>query len=141
MLRGIKNNASDDARVLLSEQLAAWKHGLDMKRKEDGRVCEQKWFTGEKFISFCAGTGGSPGGWELWASCHAHRRAALSAARCGGLWLLPSTPSSPSNPRWGGFGPGPNLGFSSTAVVNSPRRLREGEGSGPEFPTLSYVGG
>ena len=59
---GIKNNASDDARVQLSEQLAAWKHPLDMKRKDDGRVREQKWFTGEKFISFCAGTGGSPGG-------------------------------------------------------------------------------
>jgi hypothetical protein len=59
----IKNNASDDARVKLSEKLSEWRHGLDMKRKDDGRVREQKWFTGEKWISFCAGgPKGTPGG-------------------------------------------------------------------------------
>ena len=45
----IKNNASDDARVKLSEKLSEWRHGLDMKRKDAGRVREQKWFTGEKW--------------------------------------------------------------------------------------------
>ena len=59
---GIKVNASDDARERMSDLLKSWNHPLDMRRKEDGRVREQKWFTGEKWISFCAGKGGSPGG-------------------------------------------------------------------------------
>lgn len=59
---GIKNNASDDALETISRQLQDWKHPLDMRRKEDGRVREQKWFTGEKWLSFCAGNAGSPGG-------------------------------------------------------------------------------
>ena len=59
---GIKNNASDDAREEMSMQLKAWKHGLDMRRKDDGMCREQKWFTGEKWASFCAGKDGSPGG-------------------------------------------------------------------------------
>lgn len=59
---GVKNNASDDALERISEQLKLWKHPLDMRRKDDGRVREQKWFTGEKWLSFCAGNEGSPGG-------------------------------------------------------------------------------
>ena len=59
---GLKNNSSDDARAQMSDQLRAWKHPLDMKRKADGRVKEQAWFTGESWISFCAGKAGSPGG-------------------------------------------------------------------------------
>lgn len=43
---GIKNNASDDALEKISEQLKAWKHPLDMRRKDDGRIREQKWFSG-----------------------------------------------------------------------------------------------
>lgn len=43
---GVKNNASDDALELISEQLKEWKHPLDMRRKDDGRVRGQKWFTG-----------------------------------------------------------------------------------------------
>lgn len=58
---GIKNNASDDALESISQQLKEWKHPLDMRRKDDGRVREQKWFTGEKWLSFCAGKNGSPG--------------------------------------------------------------------------------
>jgi hypothetical protein len=59
---GVKNNSSDDARELISAQLKAWKHPLDMRTKDEGRVREAKWFTGEAWVSFCAGTCGSPGG-------------------------------------------------------------------------------
>ena len=59
---GVKNNSSDDARELISAQLKLWKHPLDMRTKDEGRVREAKWFTGEAWVSFCAGTCGSPGG-------------------------------------------------------------------------------
>ena len=59
---GLLNNASDDARETISEQLKAWGHPLDTRRKEDNRVRRQKWFTGEAWGSFCGGKGGSPGG-------------------------------------------------------------------------------
>ena len=58
----ILTNASDDARAQISEQLSAWKHPLDCRRKDDNRVRAQKWFTGEKWASFCLGIKGSPGG-------------------------------------------------------------------------------
>lgn len=59
---GILNNASDDARDAISNQLKAWKHPLDCRRKDDNRARAQKWFNGEAFSSFLAGHGGSPGG-------------------------------------------------------------------------------
>ena len=59
---GIYKNASDDACELIGEKLAEWKHPLDTKRANDGRVKQQKWFTGEAFSTFCAGESGSPGG-------------------------------------------------------------------------------
>ena len=59
---GILENASDDARALISEKLHGWKHSLDTKRKEEGRDSRQKWFTGGAWWSFCAGHKGSPGG-------------------------------------------------------------------------------
>ena len=60
---GILNNASDDAREAISEMLKGWRHPLDTRRKDDNRQRAQKWFTGEKFHSLCAGTKGtSPGG-------------------------------------------------------------------------------
>eukprot|EP00965_Chrysotila_dentata_P087604 2892067-Pleurochrysis_carterae.AAC.1 len=55
------NNASDDARAAISEQLAQWKHPLDCRRKDNNRVRENKWFTGERWTTFCAGERGSPG--------------------------------------------------------------------------------
>ena len=58
----ILNNASDDAREAMSAQLKAWRHPLDCRRKDDNRQKALKWFTGEKWHSFCAGTSGSPGG-------------------------------------------------------------------------------
>ena len=58
----ILNNASDDARDAMSAQLKAWRHPLDCRRKDDNRQKALKWFTGEKWHSFCAGTSGSPGG-------------------------------------------------------------------------------
>ena len=58
----ILTHASDDARALISEQLKEWSHPLDCRRKDDNRVRAQKWFTGEKWASFCAGIKGSPGG-------------------------------------------------------------------------------
>ena len=42
--------------------LGDWRHPLDTRRKDDNRQRAAKWFTGEKFASFCAGTSGSPGG-------------------------------------------------------------------------------
>ena len=56
------NHASDDARELISDQLAAWKHPLDCKKKENNRVREKKFFSGEAFATFIAGERGSPGG-------------------------------------------------------------------------------
>lgn len=50
---GILNNSSDDARQAISDKLAEWKHPLDCRRKDDGRVRAQKWFTGEAWSSFC----------------------------------------------------------------------------------------
>ena len=52
----ILNHASDDCRAAISELLAEWRHKLDCRRKDDNRQRAQKWFTGEKFSSFCAGT-------------------------------------------------------------------------------------
>lgn len=59
---GVLNNASDDAREAISEQLKVWKHPLDCRRKDDNRCRAAKWFTGERWASFCAGERGSPGG-------------------------------------------------------------------------------
>eukprot|EP00965_Chrysotila_dentata_P098114 3244454-Pleurochrysis_carterae.AAC.1 len=59
---GIMNNASDDARTTISEQLAVWKHPLDnCRRKDNNRVRKNKWFTGKRRSTFCAGERGSPG--------------------------------------------------------------------------------
>eukprot|EP00965_Chrysotila_dentata_P138651 4586127-Pleurochrysis_carterae.AAC.1 len=55
------NNASDDARAAISEQLAEWKHPLDCRRKDNNRVRENKWFRGDRWSTFCAGERGSPG--------------------------------------------------------------------------------
>jgi hypothetical protein len=59
---GILNNASDDAREAISEQLKQWKHPLDTRRKDNNRIGAAKWYTGEKWHTFCAGESGSPGG-------------------------------------------------------------------------------
>lgn len=56
------NQASDDARQEIAKQLALWKHPLDTRRREDNRNGRQKWFTGERWVTFCAGERGSPGG-------------------------------------------------------------------------------
>ena len=58
----ILNNASDDAREAVSDMLKQWRHPLDCRRKDDNRARAQKWFTGEKWSSFCHGIKGSPGG-------------------------------------------------------------------------------
>mmetsp|Transcript_18511 Transcript_18511/g.46385 ORF Transcript_18511/g.46385 Transcript_18511/m.46385 type:complete len:208 (+) Transcript_18511:831-1454(+) len=59
---GILNNASDDVREKIAAELKAINHPLDTRRKDDNRSRAQKWFTGEKWLSFCAGERGSPGG-------------------------------------------------------------------------------
>ena len=59
---GVLNNASDDGREAISEKLAEFKHRLDCKRKENGRLRQDKWFTGAAWRTFCAGERGSPGG-------------------------------------------------------------------------------
>lgn len=59
---GVLNHCSDDARQKISDKLAEWKHPLDCRRKEDGRQRTQKWYTGERWVTFCAGERGSPGG-------------------------------------------------------------------------------
>ena len=55
-------NASDDARDQISVQLKEWHHPLDCRRKDNNRVRTQKWFTGERWATFCSGHRGSPGG-------------------------------------------------------------------------------
>ena len=59
---GILNNASDDARDAVADKCAFWKHPIDCRRKDDNRQRQQKWFSGEKWGTFCAGERGSPGG-------------------------------------------------------------------------------
>ena len=60
---GIKNNSSEECRDRLSEQLKEWRHPLEMGKKGTSTYQrENKWFTGEKWASFCAGKSGSPGG-------------------------------------------------------------------------------
>ena len=59
---GVLNNASDDAREAISEQLKAWGYPLDTRRKDNNRVRAQKWFGGEAWASFVKGYGKSPGG-------------------------------------------------------------------------------
>ena len=59
---GVLNNASDDAREQIAAKLKSWSHPLDTKRKDDNWQRQLKWFTGEAWGSFCAGSGGSPGG-------------------------------------------------------------------------------
>ena len=59
---GMMENASDDAREAISDQLAEWNHGLDTRRADAGRDARAKWFTGAKWATFCKGEGGSPGG-------------------------------------------------------------------------------
>ena len=59
---GILNNASDDGREQISAKLVEFKHPLDCRRKEAGRMRQDKWFTGASWRTFCMGERGSPGG-------------------------------------------------------------------------------
>ena len=59
---GVLNNASDDGRDQTSAKLREWKHPLDCRRKETGRVRQDKWFTGAAWRTFCSAERGSPGG-------------------------------------------------------------------------------
>ena len=45
------------------------KHPLDCRRKDDGKPRADKWFSGEKFASFCRADKGSPGGPIAIATC------------------------------------------------------------------------
>ena len=66
---GILNNCSDDSRAAISDYLTEIKHPLDTRRKDDGKSRVDKWFSGEKFASFCRGDKGSPGGPVAIAKC------------------------------------------------------------------------
>ena len=59
---GILNNASDDARQKIADRLKDIGHPLDTRRKDDNRSRSQKWFAGERWLTFCAGQRGSSGG-------------------------------------------------------------------------------
>ena len=59
---GILRNASDDGAVAISEALKLMKHPLDCRKKDAGRVKQEKWFTGERYGTFVKGGRGSPGG-------------------------------------------------------------------------------
>ena len=59
---GVLFNASDEGREQISAKLAEFKHPLDCRRKEDGRVRQDKWFTGAAWRTFVMGERGSPGG-------------------------------------------------------------------------------
>ena len=85
---GVLNNASDDARVQISEYLAGTiKHPLDTRRKDDNRQRAQKWFTGERWLTFCTGERGSPGG----PAAIAH---IINSARKSGSPVSGGSPSS-----------------------------------------------
>ena len=43
---GIMNNSSNDGRELISNKLSEWKHPLDTRKKEMGRIGKQKWWSG-----------------------------------------------------------------------------------------------
>ena len=66
---GLLNNCSDDSRAAISAYLSEIKHPLDTRRKDDGKSRADKWFSGEKFASFCRGDKGSPGGPVAIAKC------------------------------------------------------------------------
>ena len=59
---GILRNASDDGCTSISETLKLMKHPLDCRKKDAGRVKQEKWFTGERYQTFVKGGRGSPGG-------------------------------------------------------------------------------
>ena len=59
---GILRNASDDGAAAISETLKLMQHPLDCRKKDAGRVKQEKWFTGERYGSFVKGGRGSPGG-------------------------------------------------------------------------------
>ena len=52
---------SDEGRDAISADLKFFKHPLDCRRKEKGQEKREKWFTGERFVSLCDGSRGSPG--------------------------------------------------------------------------------
>ena len=66
---GVLNNTSDDCRETISDDLKAIGHPLDCRRKDDNRCRAQKWYTGERWLTFCAGERGSPGGPQEIARC------------------------------------------------------------------------
>jgi len=58
----------DPCRAILSSYLKdEVKHPLDLRKKGDGRVREQKWYKGESFASMVKGERGSPGGPTVYA--------------------------------------------------------------------------
>ena len=58
---------SDEGRDAISADLKFFKHPLDCRRKEKGQEKREKWFTGERFVSLCDGSRGSPGGPKAFA--------------------------------------------------------------------------
>ena len=100
---GILNNASDDAREQISEQLKEFKHPLDTARKDNGRSRQAKWFTGERWVSFCAGTGGSPGGPIAIATIVMiiARDMEINGNTVASATPTEPTPTVPAAPRWG----------------------------------------
>jgi hypothetical protein len=62
------NNISDHARERTSDLLVAFRHPLDTRRRDIGRVQGDKWYRGEKWLTLLRGERGSPGGPVLFAN-------------------------------------------------------------------------
>ena len=58
---------ADEGRDAISADLNFFKHPIDCRRKDKGQEKREKWFTGERFVSLCNGSRGSPGGPKLFA--------------------------------------------------------------------------
>ena len=117
---GVKNNASDDAREKISQQLAEWKHALDMRRKDDNRCREQKWFTGEKWATFCAGERGSPGGPIAIATITLIIAEDMQAHGIDSSAAMEAGSGGRGNARGGGRGRGRGLLAPSSAAAPAP---------------------
>ena len=58
---------ADEGRDAISADLKFFKHPIDCRRKDKGQEKREKWFTGERFVSLCNGSRGSPWGPKLFA--------------------------------------------------------------------------
>ena len=133
---GILRNASDDGAAAISETLKLMKHPLDCRKKDAGRVKQEKWFTGERYQTFVKGGRGSPGGPKAMAQVVMCLATDLMKQRDridpSAPMAAPSVAAAPSRgsgkggiaSRFQGFGPAP-ANSSTAAPAASPSLTQE----------------